>query len=172
MAHHHQWSSLINRHRLSSVLITSVIISDHKFSSIIISDHHSSPIISLVSISRHHSPSVTISHHQPSSVVSWRTIVWEQCDNLSPAFLFASVHLGSEWGWTRFGLGTWKFYKIAKSILCLASIEQEGKREEGAHLNINKALDKKYEVCLHACAVLHLTRWHKPPSPRRCWHQD
>lgn len=44
------------------------------------------------------------------------------------------------------GLGTWKFYKIAKSILCLASIEQEGKREEGAHLNINKALDKKYEV--------------------------
>lgn len=44
------------------------------------------------------------------------------------------------------GLGTWKFYRIAKSIVCLASIEQEGKREEGAHLNLNKALDKKHEV--------------------------
>lgn len=36
-------------------------------------------------------------------------------------------------------LGNWKFYRIAKAILGLSQLEQEGKREEGAALNINKA---------------------------------
>mmetsp|Transcript_35487 Transcript_35487/g.57090 ORF Transcript_35487/g.57090 Transcript_35487/m.57090 type:complete len:277 (+) Transcript_35487:34-864(+) len=43
-------------------------------------------------------------------------------------------------------LGKWKFYRIAKAILGLAQLEQEGKREEGAALNINKAMDKKHET--------------------------
>eukprot|EP00434_Breviolum_minutum_P037200 symbB.v1.2.032978.t1/scaffold4020.1/size47400/11 len=42
-------------------------------------------------------------------------------------------------------LGNWKFYRIAKAILGLSQLEQEGKREEGAALNINKAMDKKHE---------------------------
>eukprot|EP00435_Cladocopium_sp_Y103_P033538 s404_g8.t1 len=41
-------------------------------------------------------------------------------------------------------LGKWKFYRIAKAIVGLAQLEQEGKREEGAALNINKAMDKKH----------------------------
>ena len=36
-------------------------------------------------------------------------------------------------------LGKWKFYRIAKAMVGLAQLEQEGKREEGAALNINKA---------------------------------
>ena len=36
-------------------------------------------------------------------------------------------------------MGNWKFYRIAKAILGLSQLEQEGKREEGAALNINKA---------------------------------
>ncbi|CAE7162361.1 Tnks [Symbiodinium pilosum] len=42
-------------------------------------------------------------------------------------------------------LGSWKFYRIAKSILGLSTLEQKDKREEGAALNINKAMDKKHE---------------------------
>ena len=41
-------------------------------------------------------------------------------------------------------MGTWKFYKISKAILGLSTLEQSGKREEGAALNINKAMDKKH----------------------------
>ena len=55
-------------------------------------------------------------------------------------------------------LGNWKFYRISKAILGLSSLEQEGKREEGAALNINKALDKKHE-CKHLKEILEL-----PPS--------
>eukprot|EP00438_Fugacium_kawagutii_P030175 Skav221649 [mRNA] locus=scaffold1174:287595:297013:- [translate_table: standard] len=36
-------------------------------------------------------------------------------------------------------LGKWKFYRISKSIVGLSKLEQSGKREEGAALNINKA---------------------------------
>lgn len=43
-------------------------------------------------------------------------------------------------------LGSWKFYRIAKAISGLAALEQEGKRSEHAALNINKALDQKYET--------------------------
>jgi len=42
-------------------------------------------------------------------------------------------------------LGTWKYYKIAKAIVGLAALEQEGKRSSGAALNINSAMDKKHE---------------------------
>lgn len=42
-------------------------------------------------------------------------------------------------------LGTWKYYKVAKAIAGLAALEQEGKRSEASILNINKAVDKKYE---------------------------
>eukprot|EP00411_Alexandrium_monilatum_P041628 CAMPEP_0175389768 /NCGR_PEP_ID=MMETSP0095-20121207/31061_1 /TAXON_ID=311494 /ORGANISM="Alexandrium monilatum, Strain CCMP3105" /LENGTH=315 /DNA_ID=CAMNT_0016688293 /DNA_START=17 /DNA_END=964 /DNA_ORIENTATION=- len=43
-------------------------------------------------------------------------------------------------------LGTWKYYKIAKAIVGLSALEEKGKREEGAGMNINKALVKKHEV--------------------------
>uniref|UniRef100_A0A061R4P1 Uncharacterized protein n=1 Tax=Tetraselmis sp. GSL018 TaxID=582737 RepID=A0A061R4P1_9CHLO len=42
-------------------------------------------------------------------------------------------------------LATWKYYRIAKSIVALASTEVEGGRLEGASMNIDKALDKAYE---------------------------
>eukprot|EP00747_Dinoflagellata_sp_TGD_P185340 gnl/TRDRNA2_/TRDRNA2_41842_c0_seq2.p1 gnl/TRDRNA2_/TRDRNA2_41842_c0~~gnl/TRDRNA2_/TRDRNA2_41842_c0_seq2.p1 ORF type:complete len:288 (+),score=86.81 gnl/TRDRNA2_/TRDRNA2_41842_c0_seq2:37-864(+) len=43
-------------------------------------------------------------------------------------------------------LGSWKFYKMSKAIVGLAALEETGKREEGAELNLNKALDKKHEL--------------------------
>mmetsp|Transcript_28897 Transcript_28897/g.68088 ORF Transcript_28897/g.68088 Transcript_28897/m.68088 type:complete len:269 (+) Transcript_28897:41-847(+) len=43
-------------------------------------------------------------------------------------------------------LGSWKFYRISKAILGLSALEQKDKREEGAALNINKAMDKKHET--------------------------
>ncbi|CAJ1445849.1 unnamed protein product [Effrenium voratum] len=55
-------------------------------------------------------------------------------------------------------LGKWKFYRISKAILGLASLEQTDKREEGAALNINKAMDKKHE-CKSLKEILEL-----PPS--------
>eukprot|EP00440_Ansanella_granifera_P037446 gb/GFBE01040627.1/.p1 GENE.gb/GFBE01040627.1/~~gb/GFBE01040627.1/.p1 ORF type:complete len:272 (+),score=86.55 gb/GFBE01040627.1/:1-816(+) len=42
-------------------------------------------------------------------------------------------------------LAKWKFYRAAKAIVGLSTLEVEGKREEGAALNINKAMDKKHE---------------------------
>lgn len=42
-------------------------------------------------------------------------------------------------------LGTWKYYRVAKAIAGLAALEQEGKRAEASIMNINQALDKKYE---------------------------
>ncbi|CAE7204223.1 ANKEF1 [Symbiodinium natans] len=55
-------------------------------------------------------------------------------------------------------LASWKFYRISKSILGLSTLEQKGKREEGAALNINKAMDKKHE-CKSLAEILEL-----PPS--------
>uniref|UniRef100_A0A7S1SA98 Uncharacterized protein n=1 Tax=Alexandrium catenella TaxID=2925 RepID=A0A7S1SA98_ALECA len=43
-------------------------------------------------------------------------------------------------------LGTWKFYKISKAIAGLSALEEPGKREEGAFMNVNKAVDKKHET--------------------------
>eukprot|EP00811_Abedinium_folium_P004654 NODE_14286_length_1117_cov_10.147475.p1 GENE.NODE_14286_length_1117_cov_10.147475~~NODE_14286_length_1117_cov_10.147475.p1 ORF type:complete len:206 (-),score=71.51 NODE_14286_length_1117_cov_10.147475:411-1028(-) len=43
-------------------------------------------------------------------------------------------------------LGGWKYYKIAKAIVGLAALEQPDRREAGAALNINKALDKAHET--------------------------
>merc|ERR1712039_916257 len=43
-------------------------------------------------------------------------------------------------------LGTRKFYKVAKAMVAVGALEQEGKREEGAALNINKAMDKAFET--------------------------
>merc|ERR1712007_425191 len=43
-------------------------------------------------------------------------------------------------------LGTWKFYKMAKSIVALAPKEKENGRVDGSILNINAAMDKAHEV--------------------------
>jgi len=66
-------------------------------------------------------------------------------------------------------LGKWKFYRIAKAMVGLAQLEQEGKREEGAALNINKAMDKKHEckslkdmVELPPSALQGLAAWADP----------
>lgn len=55
-------------------------------------------------------------------------------------------------------LGTWKFYRIAKAINGLAPKEEEGKREEAAKLNINSAINVKYETA-SLCDIADL-----PPS--------
>lgn len=43
------------------------------------------------------------------------------------------------------GLGRWKFYRMAKGISGLSSLEAPGGRWEGTALNMNGALDKKHE---------------------------
>lgn len=42
-------------------------------------------------------------------------------------------------------LGTWKFYRMSKALAGLAPLEQPDRRQEGASMNANKALDKKHE---------------------------
>jgi len=43
-------------------------------------------------------------------------------------------------------LALYKFYRIAKSMVALAPTEQAGKREEGALINVNSAMDKAHEA--------------------------
>lgn len=43
------------------------------------------------------------------------------------------------------GLGRWKFYKMAKALKGLSSMEEKGARSEVSTLNADKALDKKHE---------------------------
>eukprot|EP01059_Diplonema_ambulator_P015173 TRINITY_DN2627_c0_g1_i1.p1 TRINITY_DN2627_c0_g1~~TRINITY_DN2627_c0_g1_i1.p1 ORF type:complete len:194 (+),score=95.85 TRINITY_DN2627_c0_g1_i1:49-630(+) len=43
-------------------------------------------------------------------------------------------------------MGTYKFYKIAKAICLLAETEEEGFRHDKARMNIDNALDKKFET--------------------------
>eukprot|EP00928_Gymnodinium_smaydae_P047310 TRINITY_DN31567_c0_g1_i1.p1 TRINITY_DN31567_c0_g1~~TRINITY_DN31567_c0_g1_i1.p1 ORF type:complete len:176 (-),score=46.13 TRINITY_DN31567_c0_g1_i1:120-647(-) len=43
-------------------------------------------------------------------------------------------------------LANWKFYKIARAILTLEAAEEVGGRDEEGAMNINKALDKKWET--------------------------
>merc|ERR1719264_1523765 len=42
-------------------------------------------------------------------------------------------------------LGTRKFYRMSKALAGLAPLEQPDRRQEGASMNANKALDKKHE---------------------------
>ncbi|KAI8463174.1 MAG: hypothetical protein J3K34DRAFT_444916 [Monoraphidium minutum] len=42
-------------------------------------------------------------------------------------------------------LGRWKFYKLAKAIVVLSEVEEDGKRAKGCAANINHGLDKAYE---------------------------
>ncbi len=42
-------------------------------------------------------------------------------------------------------LGSWKYYKAAKAIAALASVEEAGARPENAQSNINKILKVQYE---------------------------
>jgi len=42
-------------------------------------------------------------------------------------------------------MAQWKYFQLATAILELSKTEEKGKREEGAKLNISKAVDKKYE---------------------------
>ena len=43
-------------------------------------------------------------------------------------------------------LGNWKYYKLAKAIAALASIEEPGKRNANSESNLNRALDKEWET--------------------------
>ncbi|KAJ9461413.1 hypothetical protein DIPPA_25752 [Diplonema papillatum] len=42
-------------------------------------------------------------------------------------------------------MGTWKYYKMAAAIVLLAETEEKGERHDGAKMNIDEALDKKFE---------------------------
>ncbi len=44
-------------------------------------------------------------------------------------------------------LSTYKFYHLSKAIATMAATEEEGKRADGAEMNLNFGLDKKYETC-------------------------
>mmetsp|Transcript_17104 Transcript_17104/g.33493 ORF Transcript_17104/g.33493 Transcript_17104/m.33493 type:complete len:300 (-) Transcript_17104:131-1030(-) len=54
--------------------------------------------------------------------------------------ILAAVHIK-----TVKDLANWKFGKIARAILVLAELEEEGKRPEGSNLNIDNALDAEFE---------------------------
>lgn len=43
-------------------------------------------------------------------------------------------------------MGTYKYYKMAKAITLLSGTEEDGFRHEKARMNIDDALDKKYET--------------------------
>jgi len=43
-------------------------------------------------------------------------------------------------------LGQWKFYVIAKAIVVLASVEEDGKRSSNSEMNLNAILDKSSEM--------------------------
>eukprot|EP01064_Diplonema_japonicum_P000906 TRINITY_DN105_c1_g3_i2.p1 TRINITY_DN105_c1_g3~~TRINITY_DN105_c1_g3_i2.p1 ORF type:complete len:182 (+),score=70.00 TRINITY_DN105_c1_g3_i2:82-627(+) len=43
-------------------------------------------------------------------------------------------------------MGTWKYYKISKAIAVLALTEESGFRHDKARMNIDGALDKKFET--------------------------
>lgn len=44
-------------------------------------------------------------------------------------------------------LGTWKYYKAARTISTLAACEESGARVEDNVMNLNLALDKQFERC-------------------------
>ena len=44
-------------------------------------------------------------------------------------------------------LSTYKFYHLSKAIATMAETEEEGKRDDGADMNLNFALDKQFEKC-------------------------
>ncbi|KAJ9464624.1 hypothetical protein DIPPA_24837 [Diplonema papillatum] len=43
-------------------------------------------------------------------------------------------------------MGTWKYYRMAHAIALLAETEEKGERHDGARMNIDEALDKKFET--------------------------